>query len=196
MAIKLPEHNFERTSADAGSTDEDREINMKKMLAEIIIKGRLSEQRAYSVIGDGKEGSTAPSESRETTKSIVLEQNLGITKDSKSYTLVKKFTSNLKKRVKAVKMKKKVIEEMVHTERTYIKGLEWLIKWRNECLESKIASEIEVETLFSSVIDNIKLISDQILVEVTKAFDNWEKDSTIGDKFLNFAPFLKQYKDY
>lgn len=93
-------------------------------------------------------------------------------------------------------MKKKVIEEMVTTEKTYIKGLEWLIKWRDMCLEEKIAKVADIEILFSPVIDNIKLISDQILVEVTKSFDKWEKDSTIGDKFMSFAPFLKQYKDY
>lgn len=119
-----------------------------------------------------------------------------LNKDSKSYILAKKFIKKLKKRVENIHTKRKVIEEMVMTEQTYIKGLEWLIKWRDLCLEEKIAKQGDIEILFSSVIDNIKLISEQILATVTKSFENWEKDSTIGDKFMSFAPFLKQYKDY
>ena len=102
----------------------------------------------------------------------------------------------MKKRLKNIKTKIKVVEETVQTEKTYIEGLEWLIKWRNEILEQEIAKKEEVEILFSTVIDNIKLISEQILQQVTRRFESWEKDSCIGDLFINLAPFLKQYKDY
>lgn len=135
-------------------------------------------------------------ENRVTAQTQGMEEALGIEKGSKVYSLVKKFVVNLKKRVKNIKMKKNVIQEMVQTEKTYIKGLERLIAWRDECLENKFTKSNNIEILFSTVIDNIKLISDQILVEITRAFENWNKDSVIGDIFLKFAPFLKQYKDY
>lgn len=100
-----------------------------------------------------------------------------LNKDSKVYTLVKKFIGIVKKRIKNVKTKLKVIEEIVETEKSYIKGLDWLVKWKNEILEKEIVKPNDVEVLFSNVLDNIKLISDQILLDFKNSFDVWERDS-------------------
>ena len=50
--------------------------------------------------------------------------------------------------------------------------------------------------MFSTVIDNIKLLSDQILEKVSDRFSTWDKQSCIGDVITRIAPFMKQYQDY
>lgn len=169
---------------------------INKLLAEVVQNAFARQGKSFSIIGDVDVWSPTAPENRITAKTEGMEEALGIEKDSKVYSLVKKFAVTLKKRIKNIKMKKNVIQEMVETEKTYIKGLAKLIAWRDEILDKKFTKSSNIEILFSTVIDNIKLISDQILIEITKAFENWEKDSVIGDIFLKFAPFLKQYKDY
>jgi hypothetical protein len=85
---------------------------------------------------------------------------------------------------------------MITTEETYIKGLTWLTKWHSELNDNKIINTNEIDTLFSNVIGNIKVISDQLLTELKKRYDNWEKDSCVGDIFQKYAPFFLIYKDY
>lgn len=78
VAFKLPQHSFERSSGDAGSVDEDRENNMKRMLEEMVMKVRVSGETTFSVIGDEQESASAAPENRETTKGELVEEVLGI----------------------------------------------------------------------------------------------------------------------
>lgn len=85
---------------------------------------------------------------------------------------------------------------MVTTERTYSKGLDWLIQWRDELKLSKIIEEKEITDLFSNAIDSIKQISDIFLKDITKRYEEWTKDSDVGDIYQSIAPFFKLYVDY
>lgn len=92
---------------------------MRKMLAELVTK--KSSKRGYSIIGDNdpppeKNGIV----NRETTKSGEIEESLGVEKGSKKYLLLKKFIGIVRKRIKNIKTKRRVIEEMVETENSYI----------------------------------------------------------------------------
>ena len=90
---------------------------MRKMLAELVTK--KSSKRGYSIIGDND---PPPPEkngilNRETTKSGEIEESLGVEKGSKKYLLLKKFIGIVRKRIKNIKTKRRVIEEMVETEK-------------------------------------------------------------------------------
>lgn len=100
------------------------------------------------------------------------------------------------KRLKNIKTKARVVEEMVQTEKTYAKGLEWLVKWKNELEETKIIKEDDIQNLFSTVLDNLKSISDVFLADITKKFESWDENSTVGDVFESIAPFFRLYVDY
>jgi hypothetical protein len=184
----------DRNSGEISTADDERHDNMKKMLAEILQKGE-KQIRKFSIIDEDSRASKSL-ENRSTSKSSDIELSLGISKDGNIYPLVKKFCGILTKRLKNIKVKRQVIGEMISTEITYIKGLTWLTKWHADLSQNGIINSNEIETLFSNVILNIKIISDQLLKELEKRFGAWEKDTCIGDIFEKYAPFFKQYKDY
>jgi hypothetical protein len=187
----------QRSSGDQSTSDEERGANMKKMLAELLLKMGSDESRRYSTIDDSRlTAKSTVSASSKTSNDEEVETALGIKKTSIVYPQVKKFCETLRKRIKNNRTKKQVIQEMVTTERTYSKGLEWLIQWRDELKLSKIIEEKEITDLFSNVIDSIKQISDIFIKDITKRYESWTKDSDVGDIYQSIAPFFKLYVDY
>lgn len=89
-----------------------------------------------------------------------------------------------------------VVKEIVSTEQSYSKGLEWLVLWKNELKTNKIITDKDIEDLFSTAIDFIKQISDVFLIDISNRAKEWHKHSEVGDIFQSIAPYFKQYIDY
>ena len=70
------------------------------------------------------------------------------------------------------------------------------VNGNKELVVNEIISNEETECLFSSVIENIKIMSDQLLDDITKRSENWTNESEIGDIFLKIAPFFNMYVEY
>jgi len=77
-----------------------------------------------------------------------------------------------------------------------LKGLEWLTTWKKYLSDNKIITNDEINQLFSTVIDNIKNMSDIFLADITKLHENWTRDSEVGGIYNKIAPFFSMYVDY
>lgn len=187
----------DRSSGEQSFADEERESNMKKMLCELLQRAGTDEDRRYSTIDDNRLTAKLPSleESKSQTASTIHE-GLGIDKNNKTYDIVKNFCKNLRKRVKPYISKRWVIREMVTTEQTYSKGLNILTKWKEELKNSNLITDDDITDLFSTVVDNIKSISDMFLSDLQKRYDSWTRDSDIGDVYQSFAPYFSIYEGY
>lgn len=100
------------------------------------------------------------------------------------------------KPIKMRREKKNIVHEMLTTENTYNQGLGWLIKWKTELDEKGILTTGEINNLFSTVIDNIKNMSDIFLEDIKAIDENWTSDSEIGGIYNKIAPFFSMYVDY
>ncbi|ODM92720.1 FYVE, RhoGEF and PH domain-containing protein 1, partial [Orchesella cincta] len=95
----------------------------------------------------------------------------------------------------------KVANELLTTERTYVKILHLL----DQIFHFRVDQENRVQTMFTPEIItqmfcNIKslyqLHHDHLLPQLEKRLANWEDDPRIGDIMKDFAPFLKMYSEY
>ena len=102
----------------------------------------------------------------------------------------------MRKLIKNNKSKMYVIQEMVTTEKSYLKGLEWLAKWKKELSENNILNDNEITELFSNVFDNIVKLSQTFYEDITKRYESWSSESEVGDIYLKILPFFKLYTDY
>jgi len=186
----------ERSSDEISVYGEEREDNMKKMLAELIHKTSTNNSRRFSEITTGSSDVSDQAISKKDKLDQILFDAYGWDSDSKIYKTIKKFWDALKKRVKNNKTKIRVVGEIIDTERKYASWLEWLIRWKNELKTNNIIKEKEVDHLFGGVIENIKIISDKFLEDIVKVYSEWEKTSTIGNIFVGIAQFFKIYVDY
>jgi len=88
----------------------------------------------------------------------------------------------------------KVIRELVITEETYGKNLDYLVLIYFEKLKD-ICNENELKAIFSNV-QNLRNFSIKLLNDLRKRLDNWTNEQTIGDLLIKFLPYLKLYQIY
>jgi len=129
----------------------------------------------------------------ERVKNLLLENNINFNVP----TPIKDDT-DLNQRVKSM-----LIQEIIVTERDYVKDLDIIINVYYEPLKSLgIISEEEVHTLFSTVEDLYVLNRDKVLKRFEEIYSGatengiplWEID--LGDIFLELSEHLKSYADY
>ncbi|KAL6070881.1 Rho guanyl nucleotide exchange factor [Balamuthia mandrillaris] len=89
----------------------------------------------------------------------------------------------------------KIINEIINTERDYIKDLQNLIHYFMEPLESnKILSSEEIKVIFSNVTMIVKInlaLYDDLLAKAKES-----KGDDLGQPFLNLSDYLKMYSQY
>jgi len=122
---------------------------------------------------------------------------------SKVHGMIKGFLSRkvYGQRVKDVKYRENVANEIYETEIRYVDQLEYLIKLFFDPLgedarqQQRLMEENEVRTVFSS----IKIIynCNMLLKEDIKArIDNWAANVKVGDIFVKMTEYLKIYTQY
>lgn len=84
-----------------------------------------------------------------------------------------------------------VFNELVTTERTYVKCLQCMVQTYMEPLrESGIVKENRVREIFS-ICPNLLTFHTQFLADLEKQLASWSKMTGVGDCFINMVPFLK-----
>jgi len=105
------------------------------------------------------------------------------------------FTSN------AVDKRTKIAMEIFTTEKTYVEQLGWLV---NEYMvafkklkdESSLVTDIVIKQIFSNV-EVIQNLNSNLLDQIQERVTDWNNEtSLIGDLFVQWAPYLKMYKEY
>lgn len=104
-------------------------------------------------------------------------------------------------RVKCESFRKKVVNEILETELTYVSHLKILMEFFYEPLltnsnsQKPMMSIEEFKSIFSSL-DIIKSYNEQLLSNITPRIENWSPTQKIGDIFVEMAGFLKVYTNY
>ena len=100
------------------------------------------------------------------------------------------------------KLRAKVVDELLSTEKTYVSCLDNLIRYFMVPLQSKIngklfLSQTDHSTIFPSDINTIYGFHTQLLVEMAKIISNWNNDtSKIGNIFVKYGQLFKMYQNY
>lgn len=116
--------------------------------------------------------------------------------------VTKEQLEKLKLREKAGSMRRKVVDELCTTEKTYVEGLDNLIKHFMNPLVNKIdgrrfLSAQEHSTIFPADINTIYALHSQLFIQLLKNTTNWHNDqSKIGHIFVKYGPMFKMYQNY
>ena len=114
----------------------------------------------------------------------------------------KQQRDKLKMREKAGEIRSKVVAELCATEKTYVEGLDNLIKHFMNPLQFKIngrqfLSAQEHSTILPSDINTIYALHSQLYIQLLKCTTNWHNDrSKIGHIFVKYGPMFKMYQNY
>ncbi|XP_057342226.1 FYVE, RhoGEF and PH domain-containing protein 4-like isoform X2 [Microplitis mediator] len=144
------------------------------------------------------------SESEEESETRSSETEFTITSDepeennipSEKIITVTKDTSDVKR-----KRAKKVADELLATEKTYVNILHLI----DQVFQFRVDQENRAHPMFppdtvQHIFSNIKSIykfhNDFLLPQLEDRMKIWDQDSRIGDIMKNFAPFLKMYTEY
>eukprot|EP01084_Bolivina_argentea_P070452 128068_1 len=137
-----------------------------------------------------------PSESK-TQNNGSIEQN-GHIYETKSNKQKQK-----QKKLEAGKLRIKVVDELMQTEKTYVECLDNLIKHFMIPLQTKIngkklfLSPTEHQTIFPSDINTIYGFHSQLLIDLTKVHTNFNNNSSkIGHIFVKYGQLFKMYQNY
>lgn len=97
--------------------------------------------------------------------------------------------------------RKRIVQEIVETERDYVKHMETL-KNNYEAPLIRFAESKQkhitldgMKTIFSNL-DLILGVNVELLNKIEEKFADWSDDSTLGDVFVQLAPIFKMYNDY
>eukprot|EP01125_Pyxidicula_operculata_P012370 TRINITY_DN4061_c0_g1_i1.p1 TRINITY_DN4061_c0_g1~~TRINITY_DN4061_c0_g1_i1.p1 ORF type:complete len:1793 (+),score=446.36 TRINITY_DN4061_c0_g1_i1:61-5439(+) len=97
--------------------------------------------------------------------------------------------------------RRRIVQEMLQTEETYVKSLNQLHEtWEKPLrvaveLDKPIISKEEIDSIFSNV-QAIHLLHEHILKALQERIQNWNDTKKIGDVFIQNAPVLKLYVKY
>lgn len=115
---------------------------------------------------------------------------------SEKIITISKDTNDVKR-----KRAKKVADELLATEKTYVNILHLI----DQVFQFRVDQENRAHPMFppdtvQQIFSNIKSIykfhNDFLLPQLEDRMKIWDEDSRIGDIMKNFAPFLKMYTEY
>lgn len=102
---------------------------------------------------------------------------------------------------KALRIRKKVAQEILSTERTYIKALDLVVeKFLNPLQKAaaggdKIISQQDIQMVFS-VIGIIRDLNKKFVADLAPLIESYTLETRIGKTILDFAPYFKMYTQY
>eukprot|EP00736_Rhodelphis_marinus_P008410 Rmarinus@m.17971 len=95
-----------------------------------------------------------------------------------------------------------VCKEVTTTEASYNESLKAVtdvalkqLQWNAETSKNPILTKDKITKVFCNI-ESIYELSSNILADLKEKTDNWTDDTTIGDLFVKFAPFLRLYIAY
>ena len=94
--------------------------------------------------------------------------------------------------------RKKIVNEIHHTEKHYVKVLEILNDLFYTPLKNKqngIVTLEETKVIFSGV-EGLKICNLSLLEQISNRVSEWNKNNQLGDIFLSLAPYFKMYITY
>jgi len=99
------------------------------------------------------------------------------------------------------KKREYIVKELLHTEKTYIEGLEEAMKKYYEPMLAEADLDPQVDKdLINKIFFNLKLIlpinRNHLYDVLQQRVTNWTPTTEIGDLFVNFAHLLKMYTQY
>ena len=89
----------------------------------------------------------------------------------------------MKTRIRNNKMKRSVVEEIIKTEMSYQRGIDWMRKWKNKLVEKEITDQQEAYGLFWNI-EDICNISNTFLDLWKQKFENWTPKCWIGNSMM------------
>ncbi|XP_004363962.2 hypothetical protein CAOG_03123, partial [Capsaspora owczarzaki ATCC 30864] len=106
-------------------------------------------------------------------------------------------TSSTESRDSSIKKRANIAEEIVSTERSYVKHLHQMQELYYEPLKKKgLLKPEELATIFPNV-QSLLGINETLLKDLDERVKAWDaQTTTIGDVFKRMAPFLKLYETY
>jgi len=118
---------------------------------------------------------------------------------------LEKDDKKLEKDQKKLKKRRRIAQEIIDTEESYIKSLAQVLDMyllplrdRSKNVATSVLSADQIKVLFSNL-ELIHSLNKKFFGDLRKQFSLWEDTADtqlIGDVFLKFAPFFKMYSQY
>jgi hypothetical protein len=117
--------------------------------------------------------------------------------DSTAKKLAKFAAETSEQRLKRYEHRRLRIQEILSTEKTYVKKLLLIIN--SFAIPLKQQSDVLTSAQSNTLFNNVELLyqfNSKLLTDIQSRAENWNNDSCIGDLFVQFAPFFRMYASY